>query len=332
MPLLELANVAELAEACQLQESELHVFLTHKDNLYQDLVLHDSKTGKRRRIASPSDDLKQIQRVILRNIDLVSRYHPVNNVAQAYLPKRSILTAADYHAGAKSGFKLDIKDYFTSISAEKVAHYWYPSSVSRPSLEQAELARTMIQLGTRKNAGEVSIPHGQTYLPQGSPTSGLFANIASRGLDTSLWKIGRYFKLNVTRYSDDILFTSPVRLDRKMLERALASVSNAVRQHGFELNPAKTRLLLPGSRFESLGLMVDAEKPRLSRAKRRRIESDIRGIEKFGLDSHARERGMHPEILLRKLGGYLAFSHHIELEWSIAQKLRLRRAAGRLPD
>lgn len=325
-PELQFRNLSELANRAEMTEAELRVFLSIKDQLYRNVELHDRKTGKHRKISMPSKELKNIQRAILSGIQPYLPMNRVRRVSHAYTKRRSIVTAGKQHPSSKSGFKLDLADYFTSISQQKILENWGSLKPQAWKPDYFELIEHITALATRRNAGEVSIPLGQTYLPQGAPTSGLMANIATRGLDVSLWKVAREYKMRVTRYSDDILFTSAKKLSRETLETAMAAASNAITQHGFTVNHSKTRLLLPGSRFEVLGLMLGSPKPRLSRAKRRRIESDIRGIAKFGLESHARERGTQPELLLNRIGGYLAFSARIEPEWSSQQKESLARA------
>lgn len=305
-----------------MEMSELMPYVRHEIDAYDDIELVSPGKGKVRNLSVPRPKLMHIQKLLLAGTRVDWESSSTKSIPHAYIPKRSILTAAAQHPNTKSGFKIDLKDFFGHVSAEAIEYNWSRNQVRLPRHE-AELAKAFIALSTRTkpDCGETT-----SFLPQGAPPSGLMSNIAARRIDVAVAQICDKFGLRVTRYADDILFTSTNALDRSVLEQALEEAQGSIRTYGFEVNASKTRILTPGSRMEVLGVMLGGETPRLSRTKRRKIESEIRGIVKFGLLSHALERHRNPEALYRSLRGYLAFAYPLEKEWASRQIALLQSA------
>lgn len=325
-PVLSFSSLEELAVLAKTTPQRLMQLGRHEVDLYDDVSLTNPKTGKVRQLSIPQPELKQIQKVLLHSIK-VDWYHSFSSIAHAYIPRRSIRSAANQHPWSKTGFKVDIKDYFPSINQMMLMDRWGFIWRSEQTIDYRGLRLIVTGLATRSphNADYV----GHSFLPQGSPTSGLFANLATRGLDRSLSRIARNEGFRVTRYSDDILFTSDKVRSRVELEQGLERVQGAIRQHGFEVNTAKSRIMTQGARMEALGLMLDGPKPRLSRTKKRRLESEMRSILKFGFTSHAQHLGEEPEVLFRRLRGYIAFSAAFEGEWASNCSQQLNAAVNR---
>lgn len=322
-PLLNFSSLEELAALTQSTPERLRELGRHEVDLYDDVLLKNPRTGKVRHLSIPQPELKQIQKALLGAMK-VDWYNRNYSIAHAYIPRRSIRSAANQHPWSKTGFKVDIKDYFPSINQMKLMDEWGFIHASDQTIDYRGLRLIITGLATRMPRN-FDVPGG-TFLPQGSPTSGFFANLATRSLDQSLWKIARNEGFRVTRYSDDILFTSDTVRSRVELEQGLERAQGAIRQHGFEVNKAKSRIMTEGSRMEALGLMIDGPKPRLSRTKRKKFESEMRSISKFGFYEHAAHRGEDPETMFRRLSGYLAFAAAFDKDWAGKHKADLKES------
>lgn len=320
-PHVAFRDFEDIARKAYVNPESLSKYRNYAEDHYMERYLPKANSDKMRLIAVPFEELKRIQKAILRNVTL-----SYSNTPHAYIRGRSILTAAKMHPYAQSGFKLDIKDFFHSITNKKILESWWWDDFEKLPPKEQELIHFIVTASTRRSHIDNSDLFFGVHLPQGAPSSGLMSNIVGRHIDVSMWKIARRFNLRVTRYSDDILFTSPHKLSRNTLEDALEIAVGAVRNHGFQVNPDKTRILTPGSRMEVLGMILGSEQPRLSRAKRRHVESEVRGITKFGLLSHSLERHRNPDALYQSLKGYLAFAQSIEPEWAERQKALLNLA------
>lgn len=325
MPTVKFTSLDDLAAKAGMTVPELMPLVRHDIDAYRDHEIVNLATGKVRKISVPDPKLMHVQKLMLAGMFVPWSLAPAGKVPHAYIPRRSILTAAKQHPYAKCGFKLDIKDFFHEISEEQIIKSWASFDVETLPRRNVELIKSLAGLATRTFHAEHD-SWFDTYLPQVAPTSGFMSNLVARRIDVSMWKIARQFGMRVTRYSDDILFTSPHDLPRKQLEAGLEVAQGAIEKHAFEINKDKTRILTTGSRMEVLGVMLGGETPRLSRTKRRKIESEIRGIVKFGLLSHALERHRNPDALYKSLRGYLAFAYPLEKEWAGRQIALLQSA------
>lgn len=320
-PHIAFRDFEDIARKAHVDPECLSKYRNYGQDHYMERYLPKANSDKVRLIAVPFEELKRIQKAILQNVKL-----SYSNTPHAYIRGRSILTAARMHPYAQSGFKIDIKDFFHSITNNKILESWWWDDIEKLPENERELVHFIVTASTRRSHIDNSELFFGVHLPQGAPTSGLMSNIVGRHIDVSMWKIAQRFNMRVTRYSDDILFTSPHKLPRAKLEDALETAVGAVRNHGFRINSDKSRILTPGSRLEVLGMILGGEHPRLSRTKRRQVESEIRGITKFGLLSHALERHRNPEALYQSLKGYLAFAQSLEPEWAERQKALLKVA------
>ena len=75
------------------------------------------KSGKIRKITAPSDNLKQIQNLILYRILYKVRPH---FCATGFIPGFSIQSGAKQHIGNKALINIDLKNFFPSVKEEAV--------------------------------------------------------------------------------------------------------------------------------------------------------------------------------------------------------------------
>ena len=80
------------------------------------------KTGGHRTLHIPSDDLKTLQRQIGK---FVAKYHAekVHGCANAYIRGRGVVSNARPHLGCEVLIKLDLKDFFPSVTRANVAKW-----------------------------------------------------------------------------------------------------------------------------------------------------------------------------------------------------------------
>ena len=200
--------------------------------------------GAPRVIERPKLRLKEIQRRILREI-LV--WIPAHAAAHGFVPGRSALTHAARHVGRPAVLRVDLEDFFASVTAARVYGIFrtagYPEAV----------AHALTGLCT--NACRLDVPTplrrrlATPHLPQGAPTSPALANLAAHALDRRLSGLGA----NYSRYADDLTFSGAHRI--RGLLPAIAAIA---RDEGFRVNPRKTRLMSSGGRQTVTGIVVNA--------------------------------------------------------------------------
>ncbi|MFD2029450.1 reverse transcriptase domain-containing protein [Ancylobacter dichloromethanicus] len=116
-------------------------------------------------------------------------------------------------------------------------------------------------------------------LPQGSPCSPVITELMTHFLDIRLVKLAARHKCTYTRYADDITIST----NQREFPSALAELDGAewklgeelvsrINDAGFEVNDAKTRMQLRGSRQMVTGLTVN-EKANVAQTYYKRVRA-----------------------------------------------------------
>ncbi|MEZ4238588.1 MAG: reverse transcriptase family protein [Myxococcota bacterium] len=157
----------------------------------------------RPRLSAPKERLKA-QRWLVRN---VFEKLPVHQAAHGFLPERSIVSNAALHAGADVVVKVDLLDFFPSVTFARVKGLLRSAGLP----EAVAIYRAAVHRAAARD-GEVPQPHAvgghrPAGLPQGAPTSPSITNALCRKLDRRLSGLGRTFGFTYTRYADDLTFS-----------------------------------------------------------------------------------------------------------------------------
>jgi retron-type reverse transcriptase len=230
-------------------------------------VLIPRRGGPPRVIEQPKLRLKEVQRRILREI-LV--WIPAHDAAHGFTRGRSALTHAARHTGKPAVLRVDLEDFFASVTAARVYGIFrtagYPEAV----------AHALTGLCT--NACRIDVPASlrrrlaTPHLPQGAPTSPALANLAAHALDRRLLGLGATY----SRYADDLTFSGSHRI--RGLLPAIAAIA---RDEGFRVNPRKTRLMSSGGRQTVTGIVVNA-RPNVARADYDRLKATLHNAVRDG--------------------------------------------------
>lgn len=292
----------QLAEALGVTIRQLKGMAYHRDaatNLHYVRFTIPKRDGTQRPIWAPKKRLKAAQRWILHNI--VERL-PVHGAAQGFLVGRSILSNAKVHENPKLLLKMDIKEFFPTVTVKRVR------GVFRRAGYRSEIATLLAQVCTEAPREVVEV-EGQTYyvslgprcLPQGAPTSPAITNALCLRLDRRLAGLAAKYGWRYTRYADDLTFSLPQEhKGSPKLGALMGCAKRVVEAEGFAVKVEKTRVHRTGGRQSVTGLVVNGDSPpRVSRTLRRQLRSAIHKV-KTGA---ALQEG---ESLARLLG-YAAF-------------------------
>lgn len=269
--------------------------------------------------------------------------HPA---AGAYREGVSVVDGAIQHLRADTVIRLDIASFFTSIreralyKALRAAHWRWsndqdPRRLSPLAAYQFAVLFTAIDSGSWLNRGtgglvrdgvwtERQYPYRRMregYLPQGAPSSGALANFVMRPADEEIYRHASRLGLRYTRYSDDLYFSSRREVPHHVVNSLVKTVRGVLSLHGLHLNDAKTRVSRRGARRSVLGILVDGPVPRLPRERHREIELHLRGVDRSGLEGHARERNFSSvDALTDHVSGLIAWARQVEpvkgqLQW-----------------
>jgi RNA-directed DNA polymerase len=274
----------DLADALGLPVKVLRFFSLHKA---REKVLHyitfaiAKRGGGERLIMAPKRRLKAIQRSL--NAQLAAKL-PQSDFAHAFRAGRSIKSNAAPHVGKPVVIKLDLQNFFPTITYPRVRGYLIGCGYSYPIA--AILAVLMTEAPRQPvltRQGLLHVPVGQRALPQGAPTSPAVANAIATKLDHRLAGIAKKHGFAYSRYADDLTFSGE---NLAIIKTLIGQARRVIEDEGFKLNSAKTRVLQQGRSQQIAGVTVNCTLG-LSRTTRRRIRA---ALHQHGLSS--RVRGM----------------------------------------
>lgn len=281
------------------------------------------RSGGKRLLSEPQPMLRQVQRWLVDNVLNKVKPHPASH---AFAPSSSVIGCARIHCGAKWLVKLDVSDFFESISEVRVYHVF--ASLGYPNLVSFELSRlctctfpvhwqdSRYQSDTWHRSYSYGIPSYNDFrvghLPQGAPSSPMLANLACRDLDAEIEEVCLALGWTYTRYADDICLSS-LEGDRGKIGLLYHQITHLLQRHCLRINPEKFVVSPPGARKIVLGLLVDGDRPRLLKEYRSALEAHLYYALKFGLEDHAKKRGFMSALsLLQFLQGKVAFALEVE--------------------
>lgn len=257
-----LYDADQLAEFLGTDRGALNHFAHQLSNEYRTIVV-PKKNGTPRQLSVPSFRLKSFQVKINRCI--LSQL-PVSKYAAAYRSGTSIRQNAEPHVGKKFLLKLDITDFFGSITFEQIYRAAFNTRyVSR------EVGYLLTMLCSKNGV-----------LPQGAPTSPALSNIVMHRFDDYIGHWCGQHRAAYTRYCDDMTFSSD-----SPLYTVYQKVKELLLEMGFELNETKTHFAGRAHRQSVTGLTVN-EKLAVSVDYKRRLRQEVYYALKYGVGESIR--------------------------------------------
>jgi RNA-directed DNA polymerase len=250
---------------------ELWFFAIHRERERQPHYVTFSipkRSGGKRLIMAPKRRLKAIQRKLLGS--LVEKL-PVADHAHAFRRGRSIRTGAEPHVGKRFVLKLDLKDFFPTVTVARVRGLLIAYGYSFPVATSLGVLMTEAERQPVEVDGSVYyVPIGPRHCVQGAPTSPGICNALLLRMDRRLAGFSKRHGLNYTRYADDLSFSG--ELDRNRAGKFCSVVERIVSEEGFVVNAGKTRWMGQGGRQAVTGVVVNRTLG-LSRQERRRLRA-----------------------------------------------------------
>ena len=264
------------------------------------------KSGGSRLISSPKPALRNAQKWILGSI---LNKLDIHSAATAFRPGKSILDNAKLHANSKVVLRLDLKDFFPSITFIRIRGL-FESLGYNPGIS------TVFSLLCTDSPRIILKYHGETHfvkvgtrnLPQGACTSPSLANLIANKLDRRLQKYTEKIGWLYSRYADDLVFSS--NAEEMPAYRLVKAVSKIVVSEGFRINRHKTNIMRHPHRQIVTGLVVNKD-VRISRNDLRKFRAFLHHCETKGLESVSKDIGKDAIAVAR---GYLSYINMISPE------------------
>jgi hypothetical protein len=337
MPEIDVPNLltaAQLAEWLEITPGELEWFADlrrmerkrHRPGLRHYTYRAFSKGAHRvRLIEAPKSRLREIQRRILHGI--LDPLAP-HEAAHGFRAGRSIKTFAAPHVGKVVVLRIDLEDFFPSISAARIEAIFraigYPDTVasllaglctnSAPDGLWEELAGGLSAETLRHARWRYAEPH----LPQGAPTSPALANLAAHRLDCRLAPLAESAGATYTRYADDLAFSGDESFARG-IGRFRMHVCATILEERWRVNFRKLRVMRRGVRQHLAGIVVN-EKTNIRRDDFDTLKAILHNCLKHGPIDQNRNR--HADFRAH-LGGRVAHIAHLHPSRGIKLKAML---------
>lgn len=325
LPLL--TSASDVAAAIGIEETELAWLTYHRAasslDHYSRFAI-PKKRGGTRVLSSPKRRLRVAQNWLLEHILAPL---PVHEAAAAFRPGLSVVDNAARHTGRAVVARIDLKDFFPSVTLPRVRRLFremgYSGGVATLfALLATEAPRAAVTLDGLPRFVAI----GERSLPQGACTSPALTNLLCRRLDSRLAGAAEALGFRYSRYADDLVFShteasAPVGILLALARCIIADV-------GFTVNEEKTSVLRPQHRQVVTGIVVN-ETPHVSRPDLRRFRAVLHRCETVGVAEVSRQMGKDARAYA---SGYLAFLHMVAPEQ--AARLALKHpwvARWRLP-
>lgn len=176
----------------------------------------DKKSGGKRTIEAPHENLKIVQKRIA---EFLQRISPPDYL-MAPVKGRSYVSNAAKHLGSRSFCLLDIEDFFPSCTDKKV--YWFFHKLMQCSPHVA----TLLTKITTHNG----------HLPQGSPCSPILAYFAYKEMWDEVHAVAVAADCKLSIYADDITISGAV-----VYGKDIWAIKRTLRKHGHKYSLSKER-------------------------------------------------------------------------------------------
>lgn len=247
------SDIYSLSDCIGLSPSLIFVLSCNSEKYYKEHTI-PKRDGTKRIIYEPSYSMKLVQRWILEEI-----LYKIPVSAYSYGFKKGLSNPLSLNANAHKDhlfvFKIDLKNFFPSISRDRV--YYVFSNIGYNST----ISNLFANICTLKN-----------ILPQGAVTSPYLSNLVSVQLDKRVSKYCDKRGIAFTRYADDLTFSTN---DRSQLRNIYPMIKKIVEAEGFIINEAKTRFLTPKGRKVVTGITLSNGDLKAPKEMKRRVRAMI---------------------------------------------------------
>ncbi len=280
-----------------LQNPDYHTFMIPKSN------------GGQRIIDTPGAALKAIQRILQDYLQAVYYqirprcvHGAITSAADEAKP-RNLLTNAKTHLGKKFFLNVDLKNFYHSISQQKVLLMFGEGFFHFPPKVAALLTKLVCY---------------QNRLPMGTSTSGIVANLCLLELDSQLQNLADQNGWAYSRFIDDLTFSAknPFTIEQKTAIRAIIGMENLV------INEEKWSESTIDEQPEITGLVIQGGRVDIKPNYIKQLSADITLYRKLLKSEHLHKGGLFSASVLRHfklhLQGQLSFMRYIKGKMDVA--------------
>lgn len=287
---LDMTLIERLALELKKSEDEITHFLQSAPKRYKVYTI-PKRTSGHRVIAQPSKELKEYQRKFLEIQNL-----PIHESAMAYRKGVSIKHNAIAHKNNPYLLKMDLENFFNSIS-DKIFWKTWESILPLPSSQDKKTLENLLFWCPSKKT------EGALVLSIGAPSSPLVSNFFMYQFDCAVSNFCSEKEIVYTRYADDLTFSTK---HKDSLFFAPSMVKENLRElfgGTIRINRKKTRFSSRAHNRHVTGITIaNNGSLSLGRERKRYIKHLVHQAQLNKLDIESRQH----------LRGLIAFAKHVE--------------------
>lgn len=288
----------ELADFLKIERKTLTFVLYCKgvDSYYTSFEI-PKKSGDPRKITAPTGVLKTIQKKLSHCLynyrsQVFEKNNIKMNISHGFEKEKSIMSNSKIHKNKRYILNVDLEGFFDSFHFGRVRGYFINNKYFRMTEEVATII------------AQLTCCNGK--LPQGAPTSPIITNLICQILDIKLLNLAKKYKLDFTRYADDMTFSTNNKTFAEKYDCFIEDLNKVIIKNGFSINENKTRLLFKDSKQTVTGLVVN-KKVNVDRDYYRKVRSMAYHLYKDGKFFIDNKEGT-----INELEGKLSFINQIE--------------------
>lgn len=238
-----------LAQWLEIPLQQLTFILYYKgpESFYNSFSIPKSN-GAERIIHAPNGKLKDLQRSLFKKLGehwcyVQKSENITSRIAHGFEKGKSIITNAQAHKNKRFIYNVDLENFFESFHFGRVRGFFHKNKYFQFPLD---IATILAQISCYKGS-----------LPQGAPSSPIITNLICQIFDIRVLKLTKKYRLDYTRYADDLTFSTndPNFFDN--LEKFHHELNTEVERAGFSINQKKTRLAQSHMQQKVTGLVVN---------------------------------------------------------------------------
>ncbi|NIH19346.1 reverse transcriptase family protein [Morganella morganii] len=257
--------------------------IKNKSKYYRVFSISKGKGKKKRTIEAPKVGLKIIQAWIAHHLS-INTFLDISDSAYAFIPgKNGIYQAAKKHCNSKWVLSIDLKDFFHTITLDKVILALIDIGYHA---EQASKLAEILTLNQR--------------LPQGAPSSPVISNLVFKSTDACINEFIVEDNISYTRYADDLIF-SGVNEDFD-IDSLKDNIIVLLQSKGWIIAEEKLHIAKVPNRLKVHGFLVHGNKPRLTKGYRNKIRAY----------NHLLHAGRISEKDIDRIKGHVSYSAFID--------------------
>ncbi len=244
-------------------------YLSSDEKFYKKIIINQK--NKQRCLYEPVTEIKYIQKFILHSIlyKNIKKYNFAKNVT-GFLKDTNILNNAYPHLNKFAIIKMDIKDFFPTISRSMIFNKF--RQYNKFSYEYSYILSKLV---TYKD-----------FLPQGAPTSPFIANICAKGIDFRINKLietinkNNNISIEYTRFADDITLSFNKKFNYDYI---ISIIYEIIIDEGFFPNYSKTRVIKKSQCQKVTGIVVNHDKCKIESKEIKKIYFILIIWNKYGI-------------------------------------------------